>query len=310
MTAALPLTVALSGCTPSAKATTRAFGTYVPSVSTTGVPLGTSLKTVWGDITITKPGTVLDSLDIHGFVKVRAASVTIRRSIIRGSGPGHTDTGLVDVNSAAANHVLIEDCDLTHGFPSVWVDGVIGHDYTALRNNVHNVVDGFGVYNANNKSADLNVTIEGNYVHDLNYMAPDPETSDNHTHNDGVQIQGTGPTHGKLQVKIFGNNIQAFVGPGSNTRSPWYPTVSGQAIAVTPNVTQVHDVLMDHNELNGGRQSVTLIPGPKGTGSGLTLSNNRFGRGQVYMPVRITAPVKLAMSNNLYDDGKPITVGH
>ena len=43
-----------------------------PSAMTTGVPAGTRLKVHRGDLVITKAGTHLDGLDIHGFVVVKA----------------------------------------------------------------------------------------------------------------------------------------------------------------------------------------------------------------------------------------------
>jgi hypothetical protein len=281
----------------------------MPTASNTGVPLGLALKPVWGDVTVTRAGTVLSGLDIHGFVKVRAANVTIRDSRIHGSGPGSSNTGLVDANSPSVRGLLIENCILSHDAASVWVDGVVGHDYTVLRSNVSNVVDGFGVMNPSNPAADLNVVIESNYVHDLDYMGNDPNHPDHHTHNDGVQIQGTGHTYGKVQVLISGNNLQALAGPASNIRSPYYPAVTGQAIAVTPNVSQVHDVVISGNWLNGGAQSITMIPGSKGVGSGMVMMNNRFGTIQgTHRPVLIQSPVSVYHLSNTYSNGKHVTI--
>lgn len=281
----------------------------MPTSTNTGVPAGLALSPVWGDITVTKAGTVLSGLDIHGFVKVKAANVTIRNSRIHGSGPGRTNTGLVDANSPSVSRLVIENCDLSHDAASVWVDGVVGHDYTVLRSDVSNVVDGFGVMNPSNKNANLNVVIEDNYVHALDYMGNDPNHSDHHTHNDGVQIQGTGGTRGVTQVRISGNNLQAMAGPHSSLRSPYYPAVTGQAIAVTPNVSQVHDVVISGNWLNGGAQSVTMIPGPKGVGSGMVLTNNHYGTTQgTHRPVLIQSPVRVYHLNNTYSNGKHVLI--
>jgi hypothetical protein len=318
--AALPIMAGgLAGCTWGSHPAPGAPGSYKPGPATTGILAGTILIPHYGDIVITRPGTVIQNEDIHGFVTVRAANVTIRNSRVRGSGPGRTDTGLIDANGPAVRNLLVVNCDLTHDFPSVWVDGVIGHDYTALRNNVHNVVDGFGVYNAFNRNANLNVNIEANWVHDLNYMSPDPEIYDNHTHNDGIQIQGSGATVGRVQVNIVGNNIQAFAGPGSNTRSPYYPAVTGQAVGITPNVNPVHDVVIDRNWLDGGAQSVTMIPGHRGTGSGIILTDNMFGHGQALVrmngvraqrPVLIYPTVSAFVFNNIAMTGGAIRIWH
>lgn len=281
----------------------------MPNSANTGVPAGLALTPVWGNITVTRAGTVLSGLDIHGFVKVRAANVTIKNSRIHGNGPGTTNTGLVDTNSPSARNVLIENCDLSHDTASVWVDGVVGHDYTVVRSDVSNVVDGFGVMNPSNRNADLNVVIEDNYVHDLDYMGNDPNHSDHHTHNDGIQIQGTGSTYGKVQVRIAGNNLQALAGPASSLRSPYYPAVTGQAIAVTPNVSPVHDVVITGNWLNGGAQSITMIPGSKGVGGGMVMLNNHFGTIQgTHRPVLIQSPISVYHLDNTYASGKHVNI--
>jgi hypothetical protein len=282
----------------------------MPTAANTGVPPGLTLKTIDGNINVTKPDTVLSGLDIHGFVRVQTTGVTIKNSRIHGSGPGSYATGLIDANNPAVHNLVIENCDLNHDAASVWVDGVVGHDYTAVANDVHNVVDGFGVMNPRNPTADLNVNIENNYVHDLDYLSPDSTHPDNHTHNDAIQIQGAGASLGERQIRISGNNLQALAGPDSNTRSPYYPAVTGQAIAVTPNVSAVHDVDIDGNWLDGGAQTVTIIPGPKGAGTGIRLTNNRFGGTQgTGQPVLIQPPIAIYAANNTGPTGKPIAIG-
>jgi hypothetical protein len=317
--AALPIVSAgLASCTPAA-GHNGVIGTYVPNAATAGVPAGTRLTPHYGNITITRPNTVISNLDVWGFIYVKAAGVIIMNSRIHGSGPASTDTGLINVLSPSAKRVLIQDCELTHAYPSPWVDGIIGHDFTVLRTDIHNVVDGIGVMNPSNRSADLNVNIEGNYIHDLNYISPDPEQRDGHTHNDGIQIQGTGSTVGKRQVTIFGNYIGAFAGPLSNAHSPYYPAVTGQAIGITPNVSNVHDILIDTNWLDGGAQSVTMIPGPRRTGSGLVLVNTHFGDRQAMVnmngvrarrPVLIYPGVSVATGGNVYSNGSVIRIWH
>ena len=99
-----------------------------PSSATTGVPAGTRLTRHNGDIVVTTPGTILDALDIYGFVKIRAANVTVKRCRVRGSGPGTNNTGLVDCNNANVRNALIQDCLLVPDHPSVWLDGVIGKE--------------------------------------------------------------------------------------------------------------------------------------------------------------------------------------
>src|SRR4051794_7989522 len=52
-----------------------------PNLENTGVPPGTGLKAS-GAITVSVPGTVIDSLDIKGMINITADNVTIRRSKI------------------------------------------------------------------------------------------------------------------------------------------------------------------------------------------------------------------------------------
>ena len=293
---------------PAAATTSVAAAAARPGASNTGVPVGTKLTTVHGDITVTQAGTVLNALDVYGFIKVRAANVTITNSRIHGANTATTSTGLIDAASPAVSHLVIQHCELTDDTPSIWVDGVIGHDYTARYNEVHNVIDGFGVFNPNAPATNLQVIIQQNWVYDLTYMSPDQTHSDNHTHNDGVQIQGTGAS-AVSQVQILNNTITAMVGPKSTATSPYAPMVTGQAIAVTPNVSSIHDVQINGNMLDGGAQSVTMIPTPVGTGANLVLSNNTFGRDQyTHRGVLITLPVQLKHWGNFYTDGSSVPV--
>ncbi len=260
------------------------FGTYKPDSTTTGyngyyavTPYAT-LTPSSGDITITTNGTTLTGLDISGQVKVRAANVTISSCRIRGNATLATNSALVDCNSSLASNVLIQDCLLVADTPSVWWDAVIGHDYTALRNEVYNVVDGFGVYNVNNSNGACNVYIYGNYVHDLSYFSPDPNHSDNHSHNDCVQIQGNS------LIRITGNNFQAFasasVGNGSTTDA-YYPCVTGQVITYSPNVGPITDVTVQNNWLHGGSRGIVAIMSPQTSGFNIgSIINNQFGGDQ------------------------------
>lgn len=260
------------------------LGVTKPSAVNTG-PVGT-LAPYSGDFTVTAAGTVIQNLDIAGFVKVRAANVTVRNCVVRGSGPGTTNTGLIDCNHVAASNVLVENCLLVPDQPSYWLNAIIGHDYTIRRCQAYNVVDFCGAYNSATPTARADVVIEGNYFHDLAYFSPDPNHTDNRTHNDGVQIQGN------FGHRIVGNTILANVStkagngypgasPAPTAADPYYPSVTGQAIGITPNVSQVGDVLIDSNWLDYGAQTITIIPGSQGVdAASVTIAKNRFGRNQ------------------------------
>jgi len=244
-----------------------------PSSATTGVPAGTSLTRHNGDIVVTTPGTILDALDIYGFVKIRAANVTVKRCRVRGSGPGTNNTGLVDCNNANVRNALIQDCLLVPDHPSVWMDGVIGKEYTARRCNVYNTVDGFGAYNASNRSAPTNVTIDGCYIHDLSYFSKDPNHGNGPTHNDAIQIQGG------ANIKILGNNIQTFMSTTAGTHNYLYRNC-GQGVFAQPNLAPVTGCAITGNWLDGGDSNIHVVRGGLSSMKFGSVSGNRFGRNQ------------------------------
>lgn len=137
-----------------------------PDATNTGVPEGTTLTVVDGDLTIRTAGTVIDSKDVHGCAIVRAPGVVIRRSKLRCVGSSYY-TGA---------RLLIEDSEID----CKYVQGVIGPDtavgdnnFVARRLNIHHCANGFDV--------DNDVTIQDTWIHDLYDGGPDP-------HPDGIQI--------------------------------------------------------------------------------------------------------------------------
>lgn len=309
------------------------IGTTKPSAINVGLPPLRPLTTVIGNITITSSaGTLLEGLDIYGRVLVRAANVTIRNCRVRGANDVTGNTALIDCNHPSAANVLIENCDLRPDFPTYWINALIGHDYTVRYCHMWNVVDGCGVYNSYAPTSEVNVTIEANYIHDLAYYSPDPNQKDNNSHNDGIQIQGNGG------VVIRGNTILANVSTtaGQSNRTdiprpnPWFPSVTGQAIGITPNVSKVQNVLIEKNWIDYGAQSITIASGNVGDPTTTALVRlNRFGRNQpnlnkggttarraILMTSDLTNPQGLPATTgpdtnngNVYeDDGSPVIV--
>jgi hypothetical protein len=280
-----------------------------PNASNTGVPAGTKLTVHRGDIVVTTPGTVIDSMDIYGFVTIKAANVTIKNSRVRGSGPGTFNTGLINCNAAQCKNALIEDVLLVPDYPSIWLDGVIGHDFTARRVHTYNVVDGFGVYNTTGPAA--NVTIESSYVHDLSFFSPDPNHSDNKTHNDAIQIQGGS------NISIVGNYLSAYLSKSVGTQNYPYPQ-AGFGVILTPNVSAVTGSKINSNWIDGSYIPVKLTTGNKGAMNFGQVNGNRFGRDMRNTPMAgqnnwftvLTTPNLTAeTTGNVYEDnGSPITV--
>lgn len=308
------------------------IGTTKPNALNVGLPPLRPLTTVIGDVTITSSaGTLLEGLDIFGRVKVQAANVTIRNCRVRGANNVSGNTALIDCNHPNASNVLIENCDLRPDFPSIWLNAVIGHNYTIRYCHIWDVVDGLGVYNSYAPTAHADVTIEANFIHDLAYFSPDPNHNDNRTHNDGIQIQGNG------WITIRGNTVWANVGSAGQSNqagvpapNPYYPSVTGQAIGITPNVSVVTNTLIELNWIDYGAQSITIASGNVGdTNTTALVRLNKFGRNQpnlnkggttarraILMTSDLTNPQGLPSvtgldtnNGNVYEDnGQPVTV--
>lgn len=265
------------------KTSTRPGGK--PGANNTGVPAGVKLKKHTGDLTITKAGTVIDGLDIHGYVVVKAKNVTIRNSIIRG-GNAARPYALVRSDTAGAS-LTIEDSELVAAHPSPYVDGLRGFNFTARRLNIHGVIDGVHIYGDN-------VVLEKSWIHNNLHYKNDPNHSDG-SHDDGVQI-----VKGK-NVTIRGNHIGAVYNAG---------------IMVGQDSGTVSKLTISNNWLDGGKCTVNLSKKSYAPLKTVTISNNVFGR-NVTNPAGDDCAITYAkstdggmsLSNNFYgDNSKPAKV--
>ena len=251
-----------------------------PGPGNTGVPAGTALKVMDGNLTITTPGATYSGLDIHGFVSVQAPNVTIKDSIIRG-GVAPADIGLVTITDSSATNFLIEDSELVPMDPSVQIDGIKGWNYTALRVDIHGTTDGAKIYGPN-------ATIENSYIHGLVTYAHDPDQGGKQSHNDGVQIlSGT-------NLKIIGNTIEG----GSNT-----------ALMITQDHGTTSNVVFDNNWVSGGACSVNMTPKPLGSLNGITMDNNIFTDNSTKgCPILSTTKTDLSTAGNVFAGGGAVPV--
>jgi hypothetical protein len=208
---ATPSATASPAPTPRPKPTATVTGW--PGPADTGVPAGTKLTTVDGDVKVTQAGTVIDAKDIRGCVFIAADNVTVRRSRI-------TCTGAFGVRTFDGNHdftgARIEDTEINcanQGFT-----GIAFAHYTAVRVNIHGCENGiaFGAH----------ATIQDSYIHDLSDA--DGE------HPDGVQF-----SEGTSDIIIEHNTIVA-------------PVTNSAIIMYDEDGEQDHDILIDDNYLAGG----------------------------------------------------------
>jgi hypothetical protein len=235
-----------------------------------------------GDIVVTTAGTVLDSLDVHGFVIVRAPDVVIRRSVVRG-GVATGNIGLITADDDAVRNLRIEDTDLVPAVPSLWLDGIKGSNFTAARVDVRGTVDSIKVYGDH-------VRIESSYLHDSALFTNDPNHGGGSSHSDGVQVLGGD------DITIVGNSISG---------------AANAALQVTQNYDDVRGLRLSGNWVDGGTCTLNLASKGRPSMSGLTIEGNRFGRGSSARGCAIIASLATSFQGggNVYDDdGSPVPV--
>lgn len=255
---------------------TFVLGTTKPDSTNTGVPLGQSLTVHNGDYVVTTPGTVIDSMDIFGFVRVQAANVTISNCRIRGRDTGYQNVisgttlpnttgsatgggicdpyarkwpgwyGLVDAKSSACKNLLITRCTIAPDYPAWWVIGVDGHDYTVDRCDISGTNDGV--------QTSGNSTIQGSYIHDNCFTACDYDQKNSSgnpwwSHDDAIVITGTG------NVTAQGNFLKWDAGPTamlSVLDSGGYSDHHyGGDFTIAPDNSAVNNVLITQNWFKG-----------------------------------------------------------
>ena len=230
-----------------------------PNETCTGVPAGTALTTVNGDVVISTPNAVIDREDIRGCVNVRAPGVTIRRSkvscrnsIVIASFDGvYTGTGL-----------LIEDTEVSCLGTSG--TGVGDTNFTASRVGIHDCENGFDI--------DQDATVEDSYIHNLYNSAE--------SHTDGIQFaQGHYQiVNGKYARDASGKPVLLHDAANITVRHNTiysYNTTDHQdgTSAIISNRGSDTNVLIEDNLLAGGAYTLYC---DGGTGVNYRVLNNHF----------------------------------
>jgi len=250
-----------------------------PTATNTGVPAGTALKVVNGDITVTTPGTVLSGLDIRGLVKISAANVTIKNSIIRGRAD---KPGILINNLGGFSNLVITDTEL---FPTVMSNnnhGIYGYNFTATRLNIHNVIDGIHITGSN-------VTVQKSWIHDHAHYAQDPNHGGTPSHDDGIQVQ-------------VGNNIKI----DSNRLTGSYSA----AVQVTQDRGKVSNFSFTNNYADGGHCTVNIAQKTYGPLVGTIIKDNKFGRDtdNYNCAIIVSTTTTIDHARNFFTDGTPVTI--
>lgn len=173
------------------------YGEDLPTDFLAGVPDGTVYSsTVTSNTFVDAANTTFDRVRFQGRVVVRAANVTFTNCLFEGAVAALTgDDGLLNATHAAVSNLVVEDSTFRPQTPSMYVTGVLGHDYTVRRSIFENCVDAFGVYNTTvanytTTSVPTNVRVYGNLVRNPTlWTVPSARHDDLVSHNDGVQGQ-------------------------------------------------------------------------------------------------------------------------
>ena len=223
-----------------------------PDATTTGVPAGTVLTVVNGDITVDTPGMVIDGKDIRGCVLVRVPGVVIKNSRVSCPNASNAVSSFDGVYDGTP--LTIQDTEVT------CLDGpgtAIGDTHIrALRLDVHGCENGFDL--------DMNIDVEDSYVHDLYNTATN--------HLDDIQFgighcPCTGGTYipGALDVTIRHNTLYSR---GLDHTDGTSAIISNRSGADT-------NILIDNNLMAGG--AYTLYCEQDGTtGVNYRVTNNHF----------------------------------
>jgi hypothetical protein len=232
-----------------------------PDATNTGVPAGTTLKTVPGQVSsgtgwsysaagqqvnVTGNGAVLSGLSFSGDINITASNVTIKNDLVVTGG----SFGIILRHTAnvTIQNSTVSGLNLTSGRVDTAISDAYG-DSTGMVVKANNISD---CRSAVQLTAGL---VTGNYLHDPGYIAGD--------HTNGVIANG-----GTGQLTVSDNTILDNL---------------GQTDAVTIDTNQVAgpvtNKVIENNLLSGGSY---VIYGGTAFGhstSGIVIQDNRFGQG-------------------------------
>lgn len=249
----------------------------IPTADSTGPQGGSALKQHHGDIVVTEKGTVLQDLDVHGFVIVQAPDVVIRNSIIRGGPPKGHAIGLI--TNYGNEGLVIEDTLVKPDVKSVEFDGIKGDNFEARRVHVIGGVDNIKIH------GEGNVVIENSLLEDTDYFPSDPLQAGGPTHNDNIQILSG------QNIVIENNVIQ-----GSTN----FAIMGGAELGPV-------DLKVNGNYLDGGHCTMKLTT-LEGNTNVSSVVGNIFGPNRKVASCPFTAypDVHLREKDNIQVGGKPV----
>jgi hypothetical protein len=249
-----------------------------PGADDTGVPDGSPLHRA-GSMTVTKDGTVLEGLEIHGELVIQANDVLVRSTRVRGQAGRW---GIIQRQGFSG--LTVQDAEIFGNGTERTQFGVLnqGGMLTVRRVDIHTISNGILTSQG---------LVEDSYLHDPKYFEGD--------HTDMIMTTGGMPPGGRLVIR--GNSVINNLAQTS-------------AIALFQDFGVVRDVLIEDNFLAGGGYALYGGEGEKGKTSSVKVVDNVFSR-QVwpqsgrYGPVAYFEPdgPDNEWRGNIWDDGTPIS---
>jgi uncharacterized protein DUF4082 len=255
--------------------------TGFPNAGNTGVPAGTNLTVVNGDVTIRTANSTLDARDIHGDLNIEAANVHVTRTVVRGH---------VFINSRSSSMVM-EDSEVR---PSAGRNYEVGNyppvtsgNYTLRRVHVHGFQDG-------PRTGGGTTVIEDSLLDDLAFAAGE--------HPDGYQQYGPGE---KSNVVLRHNTISGISGNSSDK--------GNSAIFWSDHPGRGSSITIENNLLSGGAFTIRINDTGSGSGVVADVHDNvvvagswQFGPAETNLSSRFNGTDGVKWSNNKTSDGKTI----
>lgn len=168
-----------------------------PNETCTGVPAGTVLTIINGDLEIKTAGTVVDGKDIRGCVIVQAPNVTIRNSKITCT----SFYGVASYQSSDEGGLLIEDVEVdcaNHNSTGISFQGMI-----ARRVHIHGCENGLDILS--------DVVLEDSYIHGIYEGASG--------HGDGIQSPN-GSNSSIIHNTIYAESTTAAININHSSSGP------------------------------------------------------------------------------------------
>jgi hypothetical protein len=263
---------------------------------------GSTVLSGWvinGDVNISGNAQLLDCV-VHGRVLATGSSGNplVENCVVDGNGDYGASAG------NAGGDVWLLQSTMTGGYVNFRfntvksrtvtykINGIGYKNFHSYRNDVSQVVDGSSV----TATGASGVLMQGDYIHGLMFVKPDPNHSD-WTHNDCCQV------HGGTGTTWEGVNFEATVGALHKGNSPYGSLVTGQAIGVTSDVSTASSGLTVKNSwLSGGAHGFIAIVGNNTATNIGTLTNVRFGHDSKSNACQVSSHLSYTATKLTYAD--------